>query len=512
MLSSIQRSAQLGLLARDFASISIRGKGVKRDRAVNRIVGRLGLMHGLPQKIGQLLAFSEIDSSDDLFLSLTESEPEHSDPSEVALIEEQLGGRIDDLFRHFELEGISASIGKVHRAVLKDGRSVAVKIQHPGVSEAVDFDLKALGWLSAPVGDMRRNFDMASYRQEIGDSLREELDYRLEAENIEFFNKRIRESGALMKVPEVVPELSGERVLTTTWLYGEHLSEVNNWSKGARKSLANTLVHHFLSSSLDWGILHADPHPGNYRFTHVDGIPTVGLLDFGCVKRLSKPFQIGLRQLIQMGLSDNCENEAVFEQFIEMGFNAEALSPMESKLGWLAKVFLEPFSFEGAFDVGNWNMGERLKTVLGDDRMSFRASGPSELIFILRSFQGLIQYLKILDAPVDWRSAAKSVLSEVEEEAPSETDSNYKTQRKMMLSETLHVEIKQDGITKVGLTFGASATDNLASLVPVELHERLTEHSIDLAEISHNAKAARYPIGKLFSLDDGNKSVKVWLQ
>lgn len=512
MLASLQRSAQLGLLARDFTSVRRREKGPKRDRAVDRIVGRLGLMHGLPQKIGQLLAFSEIESSDDSFLKLTESEPELCDDVDVARIEGELGGRLDELFLHFELEGISASIGQVHRAILKDGRSVAVKIQHPGVAEAVDFDLKALGWLTAPVGDMGRGFDMASYRREIGESLRAELDYGQEAENIALFARRIRESGAAIRVPEVVEELSGERILTTTWLQGERLSQVSNWSLSARESFSRTLMNHFLSSSLEWGILHADPHPGNYRFLDSKGVPTVGLLDFGCVKRLSEEFRNGFRGLLRMGLSGSYETSSVFESFKRMGFNADALKPMEDKLESLAKVFLEPFAISGPFDVANWNLSERLKSILGEDRMSFRTSGSSELIFVLRTFQGLIQYLKILDAPVEWRCVVEALLEEPEGTTEITSSLMGSENRKIMKSETLHVEVLEDGVRKVGLTFGAGATDNLADLVPVELHARLVEHSIDLAEIALNAKSSNYEAGELFSFDEGTKSVKVWLQ
>ncbi len=513
MYASLHRSSQLGLLARDFASIRVRKAGSRRDKTVRRIVSRLGLMHGLPQKIGQLLAFSEIDASDQSFTRLTESPSKQATKAELLNVEKALGDSISNLFSHFEPEGISASIGKVYRGVLKDGRSVAVKVQHPGVADAVNYDLRALGWLTVPLGGLRKNFDLASYRREIGESLSSELDYRLEAANIRAFSRLARGLSGKVQVPEVIEEFSSGDALTMSWLSGDHLSQAATWSQSDRLLLSKTLVEFFLSSCLDWGIIHADPHPGNYRFSRIEGKPTIGLLDFGCVKRLPARLQSGLRGLIEMGMNGEIDSDSVFAQFEKMGFNTAALEPMKTKLASVASVLLEPFAKSGPYNVARWELSARLKEILSSDRMNFRAAGPSELIFFLRSFQGLIQYLKILDTPVDWRMFAERVLQkqpleDVSREAPPED----RTTVKHMNSETLHIEVMENGERKVALAFGASATDNLSDLVPHELHQRLADRSINLKEISRKAKASNYQPGELFSLKEESKSVSVWLQ
>ena len=101
----------------------------------------------------------------------------------MPVIAEQWNCDPETVFSEIEPHGRAASLGQVHRATLRDGRTVAIKVQYPGIRQAVEADLKMLGWLSKPVGDLRRGFDLTDYRGAIRDSLDEELDYVREAEH-----------------------------------------------------------------------------------------------------------------------------------------------------------------------------------------------------------------------------------------------------------------------------------------------------------------------------------------
>ena len=234
MNATLKRTAQLGLLARDLAAVRGRSAGPKRDEARRRLVDRLGLLHGLPQKIGQLLAFSEIEASDPAFTKLTENEPSLSGADASAEVVRQLEGPLETFFSAFSPRGIAASVGQVHRATLIDGREVAVKIQHPGIATTIEYDLRALGWLTAPVGDIRRGFDLKAYRAEIGESLRREVDYRSEASSLNQFTELARTLFSPIALPAVVPELSNEKLLVTTWLEGETLAQARLWPQRDR--------------------------------------------------------------------------------------------------------------------------------------------------------------------------------------------------------------------------------------------------------------------------------------
>jgi len=510
---SLSRTIQLGLLAKDLAAVRLRDHGPRRDQARRRLVARLGLMHGLPQKIGQLLAFSEVEGADPVFTPLTENEPALTAAEAREVVERHLGGPLAEFFATFEPQGIAASIGQVHRATLHDGRTVAVKFQLPGIAGAVAHDLGALGWLTAPIGDLRQGFDLAAYRAEIGESLLGELDYRREAASLSRFAGLTRSLGHPVLVPEVVSELSGEQLLVTTWLHGEHLGAVRHWPEPARATLSASLIELFFRGIFEWGLIHADPHPGNYRFLHCLGRPTVGLLDFGCVKRVPPPVQAGMRGLLEAGRNGRAEAGTIREQFVHLGFNPAVLARLEVKLPAVGSALTAPFHAPGKFDVASWHLRERLAAALGEDRLAFRTAGPPAMIFILRALQGLVQYLTILDAPVDWREAAGLDLnSPLALPTPPAPQAPLPARNPHRTAETLRLLVEENGATKVSLTFGADAVDRLPDLVPHELRDRLAERAVNLTAVADAARRGDYAPGELFSLVDGPKTVRVWLE
>ena len=176
----LKRLWRVGLLATDLAGCACGATGKGADDARRRLVERLGSLHGLPQKIGQLLALAGPDGPSS-FAPLTETRSALPLCAALDLLEASLGRPWTDCFRSIDAEGIAASLGQVHRAVLRDGRPAAVKIQYPDSAANVDADLGALDWLSLPFGGLRGGFDLAAYRREVGGMLRQELDYRREA-------------------------------------------------------------------------------------------------------------------------------------------------------------------------------------------------------------------------------------------------------------------------------------------------------------------------------------------
>lgn len=519
MKAGLKRAAQLGLLARDMASARCRSRGPGRDRALRKVVDRLGLMHGLPQKIGQLLAFSELEESSPVFGRLTEGTPSLEAAEAFAAMEAEFGRPVGECFAEIDAEGISASIGQVHRARLQDGREVAVKVQYPGINTVIDSDLRALGWLTVPVGDLRRGFDMDAYRIEIGAMIRAELDYEREASLLRQFGEWTK-NWTRLEMPEVVPEFSGAHVLTATWLDGEHLAAALRWPEADRSAAAEEILRFFLHGVLVWRCLHVDPHPGNYRFRRSAEGVRVGVLDFGCVKLLDPRFVNGLRRLVEAarrrGNSRHDANDFAFDQFVEMGFNPVTLGPLKGSLGSVAAVLAEPFVHGSAFRAADWNAGARLKELLGPHRMAFRLAGPSEIIFFLRAFQGVMHYLKALNAPVRFQALWDEALCG---SAPADTqrrDVNPSMNSPAgnlpaVKSTSLHIEVREASQMRVALTFDAAAAEHLPMLVPADLGDRLRQRRIDLAEIAADARRRDFEPGELFGWEEGAKSVRVWL-
>jgi len=411
-----------------------------------------------------------------------------------------------------EEAGTTASLAQVHRAWLLDERAVAVKMQYPGIAQSLQTDLRALGWLTIPVGGLRRGFDLAGYRREVGNMLREEVDYVHEAEMIRRFSEFARYMDGV-EVPEVIEDLSGKTILTMTWLEGEPFSCTQKWNPLFRRMLGESLVELFLRCIFQWGLLHADPHSGNYRFSIRNGRPVIGLLDFGCVKPISGETSEALASIIadtEAGRLKQNENLAL-TRFQDLGFKKQLLEPMAHLLPDLAATLFEPFSSEKLFSVREWRLSERVQEILGDFRWNFRMAGPPELIYFIRAFQGLVQYLDALGTHVDWHSAYESIRPMNNGTGPANA-SEGKIFPMEGLSRYLQICVWEAGAEKAKVTFRATAAENLCDLVPPEIEGKLAERGIDVQNIAMTAKYANFPPGELFRLDEGVKKIRVWLE
>ena len=511
MYAQVDRSWQLGMLAKDMA----RGR-LRRKRAGDQdrlpLVERMGALHGLPQKIGQILSLSELSREDQTYTPLTEYRATLPAPAAFAEMEKQLGRPLDAYFRQMDDTGISASIGQVHRAVLHDGRKVAVKVQYPDIAESVRLDLRALGWLTAPMGGLKRGFDLKSYQREVGSMLEEELDYRHEALMIKQFAASTAEWDDV-EVPAVIEELSGDRILTMTWVEGEPFSAVRRWPAETRRQLSRTLLRLFLAGCFRWGTLHADPHPGNYRFRQQNGRATVGLLDFGCVKRIDEDLRNELAGLLEDVIEGRIEQSAdrALARYAGMGFRQDMLEPIAHLLAPLSRVLFEPFHAPQPFSLASWSLGKGVEQILGNFRWNFRFAGPAHLIFLVRAYQGLIQYLQALDTPIDWREAWEETRQDC---TPSlePAQSARQESRGAMKSKSLRIRVSENKRMKVDLTFGARCAENLSDLIPPELQEKLRQRSIDIDETVRKVVASDFEPMELFQLEEGSKSVRVWLE
>jgi ubiquinone biosynthesis protein len=232
------------------------------------------------------------------------------------ILREELGAAPSELFASFDREPIAAaSIGQVHRATTKDGVEVAVKVQRPNVARLIEVDMELLTFMLEGLKSMLPPSDYETIATEIRDTLRRELDYRLEAESM----KRM---GALLagtdkvRVPTPIDALSTRRVLTSTFEAGRKINIVldelagPNGDPAALADVMGRLVEVYVRQILVFGFFQADPHPGNFLVTS-DG--TLVLLDFGCARDLSPAMREGFRELVMASFAgDKASMEAIF--------------------------------------------------------------------------------------------------------------------------------------------------------------------------------------------------------
>jgi predicted unusual protein kinase regulating ubiquinone biosynthesis (AarF/ABC1/UbiB family) len=306
----LRRAAPLAALSARTASeavvVGLRGKLTGADstefqvRTAERYVELLGRSKGALMKAGQMLSFvSAAPAVPEDFqstyrtalLRLNSEAPPMAPELARAVLERELRRPVDSAFAEFDWTPLAAaSIGQVHAGRLHDGRTVAVKIQYPGVAAAIAADLKNNELLATFLGlifglsPKKASFDFRGVAREMSVRITEELDYRLEATNqMEF--AEIYRGHPFIHIPEVVGELCTERVLTQELVRGKSWSEALACEQELRDSWAEAIYRFVYATNLRFCLFNADPHPGNYIF-HDDG--SVSFLDFGCVKRLAR--------------------------------------------------------------------------------------------------------------------------------------------------------------------------------------------------------------------------------
>jgi predicted unusual protein kinase regulating ubiquinone biosynthesis (AarF/ABC1/UbiB family) len=522
-LTALKRGVQLAGLSADL----VRAQTMGASAAVRqRIIGRLGAMHGLPQKIGQVISLGELDAdepADVSFSALTESGAALPMAEIQPLVEQALGAPLAERFRFFSPVGISASIGQVHRATLHDGRSVAVKVQYPGIGDAMGLDIGALEWLTLPFGGFGRGFDMAAYRGEVGAMLASELDYTREAVTLRRL-ATLTERIPGLELPQAVSELSTPTVLTMSWLAGGTFHTTKQWSAAQRADTLRILARFFLESVFQARLLHADPHAGNYRFRLEDGAVRVGVIDFGCAKALPIDFTDALARLFRLAMTGDTTADAYLACYIDLGFRPELMEPMADRLGAFTALMLEPWLSTEPFNFDAWQLGPRMAEVLGEFRWNLRVSGPANAIFVVRAWQGLLSYARALHAPVALRPMLDAMLGDDSPlmkagASPARTALRTPVMTRDMIdtrteaiAQHLMIRVSEAGAPRVTLTFPGRCADTLEELMPDDLRARLAREGTNLAGIvGMSAKRGHIP-GVLFESHHEQQHVRVWLE
>ena len=260
-------------------------------RTAEQVAAELGQMKGALMKLGQMASYLDDGLPEPLRLALAQLQadaPPMSTELACATVEAELGGAIEELFVDFDPEPIAAaSIGQVHRAIIREAdgreRAVAVKVQYPGVADAISSDLRNADMLGALLKQSFGGLDPSEMVDEIKLRLIDEVDYDLEADNQRRFADYYR-GHPFIRIPEVIDRYCTSRVLTTELVDGHRWSEMLDQGQELRDRVGEIIFRFVFRSLYRFGAFNGDPHPGNYLF-HDDG--TVTFLDFGLVKHFT---------------------------------------------------------------------------------------------------------------------------------------------------------------------------------------------------------------------------------
>ncbi len=361
---AVTRSAKLATLPLGVAGRATWGLGKRlggkpaeavalelQQRTAEQLFQVLGQLKGGARKFGQALSVFEAALPEEVaapyraaLTKLQEAAPPLPAASVHRVLDTELGRDWRGMFRSFDdTPAAAASIGQVHRAVWADGRQVAVKIQYPGAGPALLGDLKQLGRLARMFSSLTPGLDVKPLLAELTARVTEELDYRLEAEAQATFAAAYDEDPEI-KVPVVVT--GSERVLVTEWMDGTPLSVIIKEGTAEQRDRAALLLARFLfSGPVLAGLLHADPHPGNFRLLP-DG--RLGVIDFGAVNRLPDGSPEPIGRLARMALAGRAEEVLAAlraEGFVKPGIEVDAEAVLEYLLPLLEPVAVPRFRF-----------------------------------------------------------------------------------------------------------------------------------------------------------------------
>ncbi|MEG6507507.1 AarF/ABC1/UbiB kinase family protein [Methyloligella sp. 2.7D] len=293
--------ANVGGVAARMAVRRAFGLDPERDKDAAALAAALGGLKGPMMKVAQLLATipEALPAEYAAELGQLQSQaPAMGWPFVRRRMSTELGPDWEGKFAEFErTAAASASLGQVHKARAHDGRRLAVKLQYPDMQSAVEADLTQLGILFSIHKRMSPAIDTSEMRTEIAARLREELDYQLEAKHMALYG-RIFAGDALIRVPEVLPELSTKRLLTMTWLDGASLLDYREHPLEDRNRIAEAMFRAWWYPFSHYGIIHGDPHLGNYTVFEEDGKAAgINLLDYGCMRSFQPKFVQGVVDL-----------------------------------------------------------------------------------------------------------------------------------------------------------------------------------------------------------------------
>ena len=261
--------------------------------AAEQIVTVLGGMKGAAMKLGQVLSFVDLgivpaehrERFQAKLATLRDAAPTVGFEEMRKVIESDLEAPVDELFSSFDREPIAAaSIGQVYRAQLRDGREVAVKVQYPGIGDAVRADMKNLGILMRLARSITPELDTKAVADEIRERIVEELDYELEATNQRTM-ARLYEGHPFIAVPAVVTSLCRERVIVSEFVSGRSFEELRTAPAEERDRIGEILFRFYFGSMYRYRRFSGDPHPGN-MIALPDG--RVAFLDFGLFKSIDR--------------------------------------------------------------------------------------------------------------------------------------------------------------------------------------------------------------------------------
>lgn len=417
LLRYAQVSRRMGGLAARVAGERYFGIEFDRTRHAEELKEALGGLKGPLMKVAQLLATIPdalpAEYAGEL-RQLQSNAPSMGWPFVRRRMATELGTDWLTKFRIFEEEAsFAASLGQVHRAESPDGQVLACKLQYPNMSSAVEADLVQLKLIFNIFRKYDESIDPSSIYQEIADRLREELDYKRESRHARLYQSFLKDEPGV-KIPVINQNLSTDRLLTMAWLDGEPLLDMAKGSPKIRNVLATNMFRAWYVPFYFFGVIHGDPHLGNYT-CRSDG--TINLLDFGCVRVFPPCFVKGVIDLYRALLDGDQELAvAAYESWGFANLSEEMIEVLNVWANFVYAPLLEDKTRKIQNESGGQYGARVASQVHGELRRLGGVKPPREFVLVDRAAVGLGSVFMHLGAEINWHEMFENLIDGFETE------------------------------------------------------------------------------------------------
>jgi predicted unusual protein kinase regulating ubiquinone biosynthesis (AarF/ABC1/UbiB family) len=394
----------MGGLAARFAATKLTGGDLNTEEAARALKSALGNLKGPVMKLAQILSTIPDAVPPEYARELAQLQanaPAMGWPFVSRRMRTELGEGWLSRFGSFDREACAAaSLGQVHKATDANGNPLAVKLQYPDMGSAVEADLKQLDMILGLYRVYDKSINTGEVREELADRLREELNYELEALHMALYAEMLKDE-PVVSIPQTVPDLSTKRLLTMSWLKGRPLMSYKDDTQDVRNSIAINMFRTWYVPFHVYGVIHGDPHLGNYSVREDLGI---NLMDFGCVRVFPPTFVGGVIDLYR-ALRDGNRDLAVqaYETWGFKGLTNEMIDVLNIWAGFIYAPLMEdkPQLITGADRPGEYGR-ETAQKVHAELKKLGSVTPPREFVFMDRAAVGLGGVFLHLRAEVNW--------------------------------------------------------------------------------------------------------------
>ncbi|HEX3971961.1 MAG TPA: AarF/UbiB family protein [Stellaceae bacterium] len=411
-------STAMGGLAARLAGERYLGIEIDRPKHAAELTRALGGIKGPLMKVAQLLATIPNALPQEYareLASLQSNAPAMGWPFVKRRMASELGENWEQRFKSFEHEAArAASLGQVHRAIAKDGDALACKLQYPDMGSAVEADLQQLKFFLSLYERYDRAVTTDEIHAEIGERLREELDYEREAAHMRLYSLMLaKEKG--VSIPEPIPALSTARLLTMTWMEGTAMLDAVKRSTTDRNEIARNMFRAWYVPFYYYGVIHGDPHLGNYTVRQDNGI---NLLDFGCIRVFEGKFVKGVIDLYRA--LDTDDRDLAVAAYRSWGFGHLTNEIIDVLNRW-ARFIYAPLLEDRKRRIQEQEEEGIYGRELAEDvhRQLRRLGGvkpPREFVFMDRAALGLGSVFTHLKAEINWHRLFHELIEDFDPE------------------------------------------------------------------------------------------------